>query len=86
MAKIAKVFRLGNSQAVRLPREFHLTVDEVEISREGEATILRPYRTHPDRWRSLRAALERGVSEDFMQDGRLQPANQQRPGLDDACS
>ena len=42
MAHIAKVFRSGNSQAVRLPKEFRFEVDEVEISREGEVVILRP--------------------------------------------
>ena len=40
--RIAKVFRSGNSQAVRLPKEFQLNVSEVEISRKGDAIILRP--------------------------------------------
>ena len=39
MPQIAKVFNSGNSQAVRLPKEFRLNVDEVEISREGDALI-----------------------------------------------
>ena len=30
----AKVFRSGNSQAVRLPKAFRLDADEVEIFRE----------------------------------------------------
>jgi antitoxin VapB len=37
----AKVFRSGNSQAVRLPKEFQLDVSEVEISRRGEEIVLR---------------------------------------------
>jgi antitoxin VapB len=42
MPQFAKVFRSGNSQAVRLPKEFRFEVDEVEFSREGDAVILRP--------------------------------------------
>lgn len=81
MPHIAKVFRSGNSQAVRLPKEFRLNVDEVEISREGDALILRPKPAEGQRWTSLRAAVERGLSQDFLENGREQPAEQQRPGL-----
>lgn len=38
----AKVFQHGNSQAVRLPKEFRVSGDEVEISRVGQVIILRP--------------------------------------------
>lgn len=37
----AKVFRSGNSQAVRLPREFRFDVTEVEILRRGDEIVLR---------------------------------------------
>ncbi|HEX9905972.1 MAG TPA: type II toxin-antitoxin system VapB family antitoxin [Propylenella sp.] len=40
MAK-ARVFRSGNSQAVRLPKEFRLAADEVEIFRRGDEIVLR---------------------------------------------
>jgi antitoxin VapB len=40
MAK-ARVFRSGNSQAVRLPKEFQIDADEVEIFRRGEEIVLR---------------------------------------------
>jgi antitoxin VapB len=40
----AKVFRHGNSQAVRLPKEFRVSGDEVEVSRVGQVLILRPKR------------------------------------------
>jgi antitoxin VapB len=36
-----KVFRSGNSQAVRIPREFQFDTDEVEIERRGDEIILR---------------------------------------------
>jgi antitoxin VapB len=38
----AKVFRSGNSQAVRLPKEFQIDANEVEISKRGDEIILRP--------------------------------------------
>ena len=38
---IAKVFRSGNSQAVRLPKAFRLKGPEVEIFRRGEEIVLR---------------------------------------------
>jgi antitoxin VapB len=38
--KTAKVFKKGNGQAVRLPKEFRLSEDEVEIRREGDAILL----------------------------------------------
>ena len=84
MPSVAKVFRSGNSQAVRLPKEFRFEVDEVEVLREGDALILRPRPDAGRRWGSLRAALERGFSADFMAEGREQAPEQIRPGLDRA--
>jgi virulence-associated protein VagC len=44
MNRTAKVFRSGNSQAVRLPREarFPEHIREVTVSREGDRLILEP--------------------------------------------
>lgn len=39
---IAKVFTRGNSQAIRLPKEFRLDVSEVLIYRSGDSLILTP--------------------------------------------
>ncbi|MEM6431415.1 MAG: AbrB/MazE/SpoVT family DNA-binding domain-containing protein [Deinococcota bacterium] len=39
---ITKVFQSGNSQAVRIPKEFRLEHDEVEITQRGDELILRP--------------------------------------------
>ena len=39
-----KIFMSGNSQAVRLPKEFRLDADEVEITRDGDKLILDPKR------------------------------------------
>ena len=37
----AKIFKSGNSQALRLPKEFQFDVHEVEILRRGDEIILR---------------------------------------------
>jgi antitoxin VapB len=37
----AKVFKSGNSQAVRLPKAFRFSTDEVEIFRRGDEVVLR---------------------------------------------
>lgn len=37
----AKVFRSGNSQAVRLPKAFRFKSKEVEIFRRGDEVVLR---------------------------------------------
>lgn len=83
MPQVAKVFKSGNSQAVRLPKEFRFSVTEVEVSREGDAIILRPHSESKRDWSSLRSALKRGVSDDFMKKGREQPEEQSRSGLNE---
>ena len=72
--KTAKVFRSGNSQAVRIPREFQLESDEVEIRRRGDLLILRP-KAHS--WASLVESLTK-FTDDFLADGRRQPPLQKR--------
>ena len=42
--KTARVFKSGNSQAVRLPKEFKLDVAEVSVFRKGGDLVLRPLR------------------------------------------
>jgi antitoxin VapB len=37
----ARVFKSGNSQAVRLPKEFRLRGKEVDIFRRGDELVLR---------------------------------------------
>ena len=74
MPHIARVFKSGNSQAVRLPKAFRFDVDEVEVTQEGDALILRPRVETREPWATLKAALARGMSEDFFAKGRQQPA------------
>jgi antitoxin VapB len=82
MAHLARVFQSGNSQAVRLPKEFRLDVDRVEITQEGDAIILRPHVQDAEPWAFLKAAIARGVADDFLAEGREQPDMQEREGLD----
>jgi antitoxin VapB len=72
--KTARVFKSGNSQAVRIPKEFHLEGDEVEIRRRGDSLILRPRKQS---WAVLIESLQK-FTDDFMADGRSQPPVQDR--------
>jgi antitoxin VapB len=70
----AKLFRNGNSQAVRLPKKFRLPGDEVKIYRRGNQIVIEPLEAT---WDSLFAALD-DFPPDFMADGRRQPDAQER--------
>lgn len=72
--KTAKIFRSGNSQAVRLPKEFRLEGTEVEIQRRGDSLVLRPKRKS---WAPFMESLNK-FSSDFMENGRNQPRPQRR--------
>jgi antitoxin VapB len=76
MAK-ARVFQSGNSQAVRLPKEFRLSSKEVEIFRRGDEIVLR------EKPRGMARAFEllATLPEDFMADGRRDAPPQKRDGL-----
>lgn len=50
VTKVAKLFKNGSSQAVRLPREFRFTGDKVRIRREGNAVVLEPLTSDPEEW------------------------------------
>ena len=67
---IAKVFKSGNSQAIRLPKEFRLNVTEVELVRQGEDIVIQQPKklTLMDGYNALA-----GISEDFLKDGRKDP-------------
>ena len=66
--KTAKLFKNGESQAVRLPKEFRFEGDEVLIKRAGSAVVLFP---KAKSWDSLIGSLEK-FPADFMAD-REQP-------------
>jgi antitoxin VapB len=74
--KTAKLFRNGQSQAIRLPKEFRFEGEAVFIKKMGNATVLLPM-NNP--WASLVNSLQK-FSNDFMSD-RNQPAQQHREDL-----
>ena len=74
----AKVFWSGRSQAVRLPKEFRFTGDEVRIRRRGTAVILEPV---ADDWAWL-DTLGGPIDEDFARAAAEPVAVQDRPELD----
>jgi antitoxin VapB len=74
MMQTAKLFQSGNSQAVRLPKEFRLPGEKVKIFRRGNQIILEPLE---ETWDALFASLEE-FPEDFMAQGREQPQEQKR--------
>jgi len=62
----AKIFANGQSQAVRLPKEYRFSGDEVYIKKVGTTVMLFP----KDRlWETHLEGLQ-GFSDDFMADGR----------------
>ncbi len=70
----AKLFQNGSSQAVRLPKAFRISGDEVKIFKKGNQVILEPIEMT---WDLLFESLNE-FPEDFMQEGRNQPAMQKR--------
>jgi antitoxin VapB len=72
--KTAKIFRSGNSQAVRIPKEFQMEGNEVEIVKRGASLVLRPKKTS---WSTLIESLHK-FTDDFMEGGRKQPKLQKR--------
>ncbi len=66
--KTAKIFQNGQSQAVRLPKEFRFEDSEVFIKKSGNVVQLIP---RSDSWDSLFGSLKK-FSRDFMSE-RIQP-------------
>jgi antitoxin VapB len=75
--RTTKVFRSGNSQAVRLPKEFQFDVSEVEIFRRDDEVVLRKKSCNLVPAYELLTALP----DDFMEEGRKDVPPQQRESL-----
>ena len=69
-----RVFQNGNSQAVRIPKEFQFDTPEVDIFRRGDELVLRPHRPDLSEALDILAALP----DDFMAEGRTDPSPQER--------
>jgi antitoxin VapB len=72
----AKLFKNGQSQAVRLPKEFRFEGEKVFIKKRGNVTILFPVQNP---WDSFIESFSK-FSEDFMVD-RAQPKHQSREDI-----
>lgn len=66
--KTAKLFKNGDSQAVRLPKEFRFKGTEVLVQRVGDAVVMLPKSRS---WRTLIESLDK-FPPDFMNE-REQP-------------
>lgn len=62
----AKIFENGRSQAVRLPKKYRFSVDEVVVQRLGSSLILTPKEKVID---NFLTSLDE-FTDDFMADGR----------------
>lgn len=71
--KIAKIFQNGQSQAVRLPKEYRFDSDHVFVKKSGNVVVLIPAKNS---WDSLFNSLDK-FSDDFMTE-RKQPKAQKR--------
>ena len=75
MPRTAKVFMTNRSQAVRLPKEYQFSTDEVFIRKEGEEVILSP---RPRDWHLY---LENApvASDTFMDNVEHLPVQEREP-------
>ena len=75
MSRTAKVFMTNRSQAVRVPKEFQFSTDEVFIRKEGEDVILSP------RPRDWQAYLDGSAvaSDAFMSNVEELPVQEREP-------
>ena len=70
---VAKVFRTGRSQAIRLPKEFHVDADTVHLKRTDEG--FRVITKEP--WEIFFECVEQ-LSDKFLSGERLQPEIESR--------
>ena len=77
LMETAKVFENGRSQAIRLPKKFRFTGDEVVVQRLGHAVILVP------KEEALQTFMDgiNSFTEDIFEDGRSQDVPTVRESL-----
>ena len=73
----AKIFENGRSQAVRLPKEYRFSSDEVLINKIGDMVILIP---KDRKWDSFMKAIDM-FTVDYLEDGRAIQTLQEREPL-----
>jgi antitoxin VapB len=73
---LTKLFKSGNSQAVRIPKEMQFKVKEVDINRIGNSIIITELH---DNWDNVFKSLD--PAHDFFDGGRYQPKLDERESL-----
>ncbi|MCI9596153.1 MAG: AbrB/MazE/SpoVT family DNA-binding domain-containing protein [Firmicutes bacterium] len=73
----AKIFENGRSQAVRLPKKFRFTSEEVFIQKLGDAVMLIPKEAS---WQTFLNGVN-GFSDDFLENGRALETPTERDAL-----
>ncbi|WP_071427741.1 type II toxin-antitoxin system antitoxin VapB [Merdimmobilis hominis] len=73
----AKIFENGKSQAVRLPKKFRFSGDEVYVQRIGQAVVLLPKEAA---WQTFMDGLN-SFTSDIFEDGRDQGVQKERESL-----
>ena len=71
--KVAKLFKNGRSQAVRIPKEFRFEGSEVYIEKDGDRVVLSPKKDSS--WREF-FENPLTVSDDFSVEPRDMPAEE----------
>jgi antitoxin VapB len=69
-----KVFRSGNSQAIRIPKEYQIDGEELYINKIGNTIVIFPKN---DPWDLFKKSLT-DFSDDYFISGRKQPKMQKR--------
>ena len=77
----ARVFKSGNSQAVRLPKQFRFQVNEIEIVRHGKEVILKVPERNLSRAFATLAAMPSDVMSALSREARRDRRPQKRPAL-----
>jgi len=72
-----KVFRSGNSQAIRIPKEYAIDDSELFIHKVGNSIILT---SRDDLWSSFRNSIN-NFSDDLFLEGREQPEMEERESI-----
>lgn len=65
--EVAKIFENGRSQAVRLPKQFRFSGEEVFVQKLGGAVLLVPKEAA---WQTFLNGLN-SFTDDFFEDGRI---------------
>ena len=66
---VTRIFSSGNSQALRIPKEYRTDMKEVNIERVGNVYVVSPAE---DPWAAFKTSLDM-FTADFMAEGRNQP-------------